>query len=137
MIQHRCCYSGALEYPKALVEGVYNTEWVCDECASILAAIIAERKGAIVGAGNEGTLESVLTKWTENLRRGIAEAYGGKTSGPVFMDDATPTAQAVPSPIIEAARNGEAFSVKLNGQEKKCIRAALDALTGQQITERG
>lgn len=109
MIQHRCRYCGAWECPNAPVEGVYNTEWVCDECASILAVIIAERKGAIVGAGNEGTLEAALTKWTENLRRGIAEAYGGKTSGPVFMDDATPAAQAVPSPMIEAERNGEVY----------------------------
>lgn len=52
---------------------------------------------------------SALTKWSENLMRGIAEAYGGKTSGPVFMDDATPAAQAVPSPMIEAARNGEVY----------------------------
>lgn len=49
MIQHRCRYCGAWEFPNAPVEGVYTTDWVCDECASILAAIIAERKAAIGG----------------------------------------------------------------------------------------
>ena len=72
MIQHRCRYCGAWEYPNAPVEGVYTTYWVCDECASILEAIIAERKGAIA------------------------------TADP-------PDAQAVPSPMIEAARNGEVY----------------------------
>lgn len=46
-----------------------------------LAGVDAELNKSLVG------LNAALAEFGESLRRGIEEAYGGKTSGPVFMDD--------------------------------------------------
>ena len=65
---------------------VYFTE--CDFVRKIVQGIMSGFAG-VDASLNEGLkgLHAALAEFGENLKRGIEEAYGGKTSGPVFMDD--------------------------------------------------
>ena len=67
---------------------VYFVE--CDWVRRIVQGITSGFVGvcAKLNESLEG-LNAALAEFGENLKRGIEEAYGGKTSGPVFMDDCT------------------------------------------------